>query len=253
MCGIAGYFGQGDRGILERMTNMLTHRGPDDVGFYVCSKYEKYENTKSGSVGFGFRRLSIIDLSPLGHQPTESSDGNIVVIFNGEIYNFRELRQELEKKGYSFKSKSDTEIIIYCYAEYGTDCFKKINGMFAIALYDKKNQRVILARDRLGKKPLYWSLYSNTLIFGSELKALMEHPLFKKEIDPASLNKYLAYDYIPTPHTIFKDVYKLEPGHFLVYEKETVVKTCFWDIRFDADPVARAFGERGSLPDILRE
>lgn len=223
MCGIAGYFGQGDRGILERMTNTLTHRGPDDVGFYI-----------NGQLGFGFRRLSIIDLSPLGHQPMENSDGNIVVIFNGEIYNFVELRQELEKKGYRFKSKSDTEVIIYAYAEYGTECFSKMNGMFAIALYDKKNQRVILARDRLGKKPLYWSKRGDTLMFGSELKALMAHPLFEKDIDRASLNKYFAFDYIPTPHTIFKEVYKLEPGHYLTYEKGNVMKTCFWDMKFTA-------------------
>lgn len=224
MCGIAGYFGQGDRGILERMTNTLTHRGPDDAGFFI-----------DGTIGFGFRRLSIIDLSPSGHQPMESSDGNIVVIFNGEIYNFVELRTELEKKGYRFKSKSDTEVIIYAYSEYGTKCFEKLNGMFAIALYDKKNQRVILARDRLGKKPLYWALYNDTLIFGSELKALMAHPLFKKGIEPASLQKYLAYDYIPTPHTIFKEVYKLEPGHYLTYEKGNIAKTCFWDVKFTTD------------------
>lgn len=236
MCGIAGYFGQGDRGILERMTTTLTHRGPDDVGFYI-----------DGQLGFGFRRLSIIDLSPLGHQPMESNDGNIVVIFNGEIYNFRELRDELEKRGHRFKSKSDTEVIIYAYAEYGTRCFEKLNGMFAIALYDKKQQRVILARDRLGKKPLYWSRRGDTLMFGSELKALVAHPLFKKEVDTASLNKYLAYDYIPTPHTIFRGVYKLEPGHYLIYEKGSVAKTCFWDVQFTTDFAG------ADIADILKE
>lgn len=237
MCGIAGYFGQGDRGILERMTNTLTHRGPDDVGFFV-----------DGELGFGFRRLSIIDPSPLGHQPMESSDGSIVIIFNGEIYNFLELRQELEKKGYQFKSKSDTEVIIYAYAEYGTECFKKLNGMFAIALYDKKNQRVVFARDRLGKKPLYWALFDNALIFGSELKALMQHPLFRKDIDPASLNKYFTFDYIPTPHTVFKNVYKLEPGYYLAYEAGKIEKECFWDVEFNTTDLVDT-----DFTDILKE
>lgn len=203
------------------MTNSMTHRGPDDAGFFV-----------DGDVGLGHRRLSIIDLSPLGHQPMVSADGNIMIVFNGEIYNFRDVRRELEQKGYSFRSESDTEVIIAAYAAYGTACFKKLNGMFAIGLYDKRHHRLVLARDRMGKKPLYWSIMGGTLLFGSELKALMEHPAFKKEIDPLSFQKYLAFDYIPTPHTIFKNVYKLEPGHCLAYENGQIQKEKFWDIEF---------------------
>lgn len=239
MCGIAGYKGRGDSGVLEKMTNSMTHRGPDDLGFFV-----------QGDVGFGHRRLSIIDLSPTGHQPMVSPDGNIAIVFNGEIYNFQTLRRELEHKGYAFKSGSDTEVIICAYAEYGTACFEKLNGMFAIGLYDKTRNRLVLVRDRLGKKPLYWTAISDTAIgdiflFGSELKALMAHPAFKKEIDLASLQKYLAYDYIPTPHTIFKNTYKLEAGYFLVYENGSVTKQAFWDIHFG--------DRRGSKKEILAE
>ncbi len=234
MCGIAGYVGKGGRDTLQKMTDAMIHRGPDDSGFFV-----------QGNVGFGHRRLSIIDLSPLGHQPMLSPDGNIVIVFNGEIYNFQTIRHELEQKGYSFKSGSDTEVIIAAYTEYGTGCFEKFNGMFAIGLYDKPKDRLVLARDRLGKKPLYWSLMDNTFLFGSELKSLMRHPSFQKEIDPVSLQKYFAYDYVPTPHTIFKQTYKLEPGHYLVYEHGEVKKETFWDIHF---------GERkGNKKAILTE
>lgn len=221
MCGIAGYVGQGSREVLERMTNALSHRGPDDAGFFVDRQW-----------GLGHRRLSILDLSPSGHQPMLSPDGNVVIVFNGEIYNFQQLKNELLEKGHTFRGSSDTEVILALYAEHGLDCFRKMNGMFAIGLFDKKRERLILARDRLGKKPLYWTHAKGTLVFGSELKALLTHELVQKEIDLLSLNKYLAYDYVPTPHTILKGVFKLEPGSYLVYEKSQVQKTNFWDITF---------------------
>lgn len=269
MCGIAGYFGQGDREILEKMNNSMTHRGPDDAGFFICSQANNPPSSagvqsrsvsggllvggRGGSVGLGHRRLAIIDLSPLGHQPMLSQDGNIVIVFNGEIYNFQTLRHELEQKSYSFRGGSDTEVILAAYVEYGTKCFEKLNGMFAIALYDKRRSCLILARDRVGKKPLYWSLADGTFLFGSELKALMAHPAFKKEIDPLSFNKYLAFDYVPTPHTIFKNVSKLEPGHFLVYENGQVKKEQFWDITFSSDQRGLELGRSGSEMEILKE
>ncbi len=221
MCGIAGYFGQGDQEILEKMTKTLRHRGPDDEGFYLADK-----------VGLGHRRLAIIDLSSAGHQPMSNEQKNIWLVFNGEIYNFRELRQELISQGYKFKSNSDTEVIINLYATEGVEAFKKLNGMFALALYDAHQDKLILARDRLGKKPLYWGIFGATLIFGSELKALLEHPVCRREIDLESLNKYLLYEYVPTPRSIFKSVYKLEPGHYLSYDGQTVNKQKFWDITF---------------------
>lgn len=221
MCGIAGYYGVGDRKILERMNQTLNHRGPDDEGFFADEK-----------CGLGHRRLSIIDLSAGGHQPMSNEDQSIWIVFNGEIYNFKELRAELESKGYKFKSNSDTEVIIYLYEEMGERLFTKLNGMFAIALYDKNKQKIILARDRMGKKPLYWGIFNNTLIFGSELKALLKHPLAKPELDLGSLNKYLIYEYVPTPDSIFKNIHKLEPGYYLEHDGREIKKQKFWDINF---------------------
>lgn len=220
MCGISGYYGQGDKKILERMSQSLRHRGPDDEGFYIDNNF-----------GLGHRRLSIIDLRS-GGQPMFSEDKKIVIVFNGEIYNFKELRVGLESRGYKFKTNSDTEVILQVYKEYGSRCFEYFNGMFAIALYDAKNKKIILARDRMGKKPLYWGIFNKTLIFGSELKVLLEHPLGKAELDLCSLNKYLIYEYVPTPNSIFKGIHKLEPGHYLEYDGREVKKKKFWDIEF---------------------
>ena len=222
MCGIAGYFGSGNQEILAKMTNALRHRGPDDEGFYL-----------DGPIGLGHRRLAIIDLSPAGHQPMTNDSQDIWLVFNGEIYNFQELRLELVNQGYKFRGNSDTEVIINLYAAIGVEAFKKLNGMFAIALYDARQDKLILARDRLGKKPLYWGIFGTTLIFGSELKALLQHPDCRREINLESLNKYLLYEYVPTPHSIFKGIYKLEPGHYLSYDGRKVVKTKFWDISFE--------------------
>src|SRR3989344_181397 len=226
MCGIAGYFGAGNRETLECMGNTLHHRGPDDDGFYVDEK-----------VGLAHRRLSIIDLSPAGKQPVVNEAGNVQVVFNGEIYNFKELRAGL-KNSHTFRGNSDTELIVHLYEEIGLEVFSHLEGMFAIAIYDKKRGELILARDRMGKKPLYWRAGSGTLIFGSELKALMQHPSFKKEIDIASLEKYLQYEYVPTPHTIFKDTYKLEPGHYLRFSGDGAVKVKFWDIKFNEQKIS---------------
>ena len=222
MCGIAGYFGSGNQEILAKMTNALRHRGPDDEGFYL-----------DGPIGLGHRRLAIIDLSPAGHQPMTNDSQDIWLVFNGEIYNFQELRLELVNQGYKFRGNSDTEVIINLYAAIGVEAFKRLNGMFAIALYDARQDKLILARDRLGKKPLYWGIFGTTLIFGSELKALLQHPDCRREINLESLNKYLLYEYVPTPHSIFKGIYKLEPGHYLSYDGRKVVKTKFWDIIFE--------------------
>jgi len=221
MCGIAGYFGQGNREVLEKMTNTLRHRGPDDVGFWA-----------QGQVGLGHRRLSIIDLSAAGHQPMSDASGEIQLIFNGEIYNFQKLREELIAQGHKFSSQSDTEVIIQLYLAVGTEVFKKINGMFALALYDARQGTLLLARDCLGKKPLYWGIFNNTLLFGSEPKAMLAHPACQRELDLTSLNKYLLYEYVPTPHSIWRGIHKLEPGHYLQYDGRASVKHKFWDITF---------------------
>ena len=224
MCGIAGYFGHGDERALKNMGNQLRHRGPDDEGFYL-----------KGNVGLAHRRLSIIDLSQKAHQPMSNEDDTVWLTFNGEIYNFRELRTKLSV-AHLFKSSTDTEVIIHLYEELGTKVFSEIDGMFALALYDAKTEKIILARDRLGKKPLYWGVFDRTLIFGSELKAILAHPLSKNSLDLKSLNKYLQYEYVPTPHTIFKNIFKLEPGHFLTYNGAGQLrKEKFWSVSFNQE------------------
>ncbi len=221
MCGIAGFVGSGNQEILEKMTNILRHRGPDDVGFFI-----------EGNVGFGHRRLSIIDLQT-GRQPIFSEDKSVAVIFNGEIYNFLELKKELETKGHRFSTNTDTEVIVHLYEEVGEKVFERLNGMFAIALYDKKSNKLLLARDRLGEKPLHYALFNDTFIFGSEIKTILQHPAAKREIDFFSLNKYLVYEYVPCPATIFKNIYKLPAGQYLVFQKGKIEIKTYWDISFN--------------------
>lgn len=220
MCGITGYWGRGNEAILNAMIDTLSHRGPDDKGVYV-----------KDDVGLAQRRLSIIDTSSAGHQPMSNEDGTIQLVFNGEIYNFLELKKDLSRN-HIFKSSTDTEVIIHLYEEIGEKVFEKIHGMFAIALYDLRKNKLILARDRMGKKPLYWGIHNKTFMFGSELKSLMAHPQFTKEIDIESVNKYLVYEYVPTPHSIFRNTYKLEPGTYLVWDRKNIQKNQFWKPTF---------------------
>jgi len=233
MCGIAGFVGKGTKDTIEQMTTTLLHRGPDDQGFFVQK-----------NVGFGHTRLSIIDVNPTGHQPMFTSDKKMAIIFNGEIYNFPELKRELQqKKIYNFHGTSDTEVILALYQAYGEKVFEMLNGMFAIALFDFRRGTLLLARDRLGKKPLYYAVIDGTMLFASELKALKKHPLFNAELDLSSLNKYLQYEYVPTPHTIFKNVYKLEPATYLTWHKGELKKNEIWRMKFDDIPT--------TLPDAI--
>jgi asparagine synthase (glutamine-hydrolysing) len=226
MCGIAGfvdYKKSSGTDLLRSMTDALLHRGPDDGG------HEVYE-TSQASIGFGQRRLSILDLSPLGHQPMHF--GDLIVNFNGEIYNFKEIRQELVEKGYSFTSWSDTEVILKGWHCWGPDVIQKFIGMFAFALYDKQKEQVILIRDRAGIKPLYYYQGQDILLFGSELKALFPHPAFEKKIDVNSLALFLQFSYIPAPHSIFVNTYKLLPGHILTIDLRTRGQELsqYWDV-----------------------
>ncbi|MGZ8545695.1 MAG: asparagine synthase (glutamine-hydrolyzing), partial [Flavisolibacter sp.] len=226
MCGIAGFIDfnkNTTREVLIQMTESMHHRGPDDGGFEI------YESPNA-TIGFGQRRLSILDLSPLGHQPMHHEQ--LIVDFNGEIYNFKEVRKELEAAGYSFYSESDTEVILKGYQQWGIDVVHRFIGMFAIAIYDQQAQKVTFIRDRAGVKPLYYFWNNNLLIFGSELKAFYKHPAFEKNIDTNALALYLQFSYIPAPHTIFKNTFKLLPGHFLVIDlknKEQELKK-YWDV-----------------------
>lgn len=227
MCGLTGIFhfknsAQVDEAALARMRDTLAHRGPDDSGVYI---------SKNQKLGFGFRRLSIIDLSPAGHQPMTStcSDGTLWVMLNGEIYNFGELRHELEKKGHPFRSKSDTETILHSYEEKGLEAVQDLNGMFAIALWDEKKQRLWLVRDRLGIKPLYYTVQNGMLIFGSEIKAILAHPAVKKKLNEEALFHYLTFGCCPAPMTLFEGIKKLPAGWYLTVDKNGIKETQYWD------------------------
>ena len=214
MCGICGQVIHSqavqtvDSVGLEQMANAIAHRGPDEAGFYVDPERK---------AGLGFRRLRIIDLVT-GSQPLCNEDKSVWVVFNGEIYNFQDLRKNLESQGHVFKTQTDTETIVHAYEEFGKDFVDHLRGMFAIGLWDNINQRLILARDRLGKKPLYYYRGSQEVIFGSELKALLQLPQTPREVSQEALSYYLTYGYIPAPLSILENVYKLPPAHILVYE-----------------------------------
>jgi asparagine synthase (glutamine-hydrolysing) len=235
MCGIAGIIETDrpvDREALRNMACALRHRGPDDEEFYVA------EGQGSGaSVGLGFRRLAIIDLGG-GRQPMCNEDGSLWLVCNGELYNYQELRRELEAKGHKFRTHCDVETLLHLYEERGVDCVTAVNGMFAAAIWDAKAQTLFLARDRLGKKPLYYRTTPKQLLFGSEVKALLQHPACPRELDHRSLSKYLAYEYVPSPHCIFKGINKLPAGHSLTWKcGETRIRR-YWDLRFP-EPIRR--------------
>lgn len=225
MCGIAG-FSQfhnsfGDQATLKTMGEAIYHRGPDAGREYL-----------EPHIGLSHRRLAIIDLSEAGVQPMHSHDNDYVIAFNGEIYNFLALREELEAKGYPFKTHTDTEVILALYHYEGVELLKKINGMFAFALWDKKQESLFIARDRIGKKPLYYYQKDNDIIFASELKALMTLPDIPREVRLDAVYDFFAYQYIPDPKTIYQDIYKLEPGHYLTINKDGIKKAQYWDISF---------------------
>jgi len=223
MCGIAGIIGAADDyGIdpdtIRLMCQTLVHRGPDDEGLFV----------KNGA-GLGMRRLSIIDLAG-GHQPVFNEDGTIAVVFNGEIYNFRELRRELEDQGHHFRTQSDTEVIVHLYEDLGTSCVQKLRGMFAFALFDWPRRRLLLARDRLGKKPLHYAYSGGRLFFGSEIKAILTTAPELAAIDTQSLLQYFYFGYIPDPATAFSAIHKLPPGHLLEFERGEIRIRQYWDL-----------------------
>jgi asparagine synthase (glutamine-hydrolysing) len=227
MCGICGVVGRGpvDREALGRMMDTLRHRGPDDDGSYVA---EREDGT---AVALGFRRLSIIDLES-GNQPIANEDGSVRIVLNGEIYNFRELRAELDARGHRFATHGDAEVVVHLYEDQGARCVENLNGMFAFALWDERERRLLLARDRFGKKPLYYADVGGLLLFGSELKALLEHPACPHELDLGSLSRYLALEYVPTPHSIFAGVRKLPGGHVLHWHEGRIAVERYWDLEF---------------------
>lgn len=237
MCGICGRINFNPNGspmpddLIHRMCQTIIHRGPDSEGIFN-SQYQ-ISNPKS-QIGLGIRRLAIIDLTT-GDQPIHNEDKSIWLVLNGEIYNFQELRDGLLKKGHSFYTKTDTEVIVHLYEEYGVECVKHLRGMFALALWDNNKGQLFLARDRLGKKPLYYAQANKYLIFGSEMKSIMANPEVKKEIDLNALDYYLAYYYIPAPLSIFKGIRKLPPASYLVCDSNGNTKIeRYWQIDYRA-------------------
>ncbi|RLB83107.1 MAG: asparagine synthase (glutamine-hydrolyzing) [Deltaproteobacteria bacterium] len=237
MCGICGHINpEGkpiDPEILLSMRETMRHRGPDDDGLYI----KQGSTSKRGggvSVGLGHRRLSIIDLSRAGRQPMCNSDGKIWIVYNGEVYNFEDLRRELIARGYRFKSRTDTEIVLYAYQEFSTEFLSRLRGMFAFAIWDEEKNRLFLARDRLGQKPLFYSLGKDgSLSFASSLCALLADTSVPRDIDHTAIDLYLTYQYVPAPLTAFKAIKKLPPAHFLVWEKGNLLVKRYWALDYN--------------------
>jgi asparagine synthase (glutamine-hydrolysing) len=228
MCGFVGFKSNRDFQFLKEFlpdaVASLTHRGPDDSGLFFDERC---------GVGLGHRRLSVIDLSKAGQQPMASDDGSVHIVYNGEVYNFREIRVTLEAQGHVFRSETDTEVILKAYRQWGIECLKKFVGMFSLAIWDSSKRQLYLARDRLGIKPLFYYFRDGNLLFASELfaselKALMALNTFNKDIDPDSIPLFLHYQYVPAPKTIFKHTHKLLPGNYLKYDGQELSNHTYW-------------------------
>jgi len=231
MCGITGIFNVNGSPVsintLKKMTDIIKHRGPDGEGFWINS-----------FVGFGHRRLAIIDLSPLGHQPMQTEDGNYFITYNGEVYNFQNLRMELESKGYKFKSKTDSEVVLKSYQEWGKSAVHKFNGMFSFAIWDKEKNELFIARDRYGIKPLYYYYKNGTFLFGSEIKAILQHPMVSVNVSIPALNEYFSFQNIFSDLTLFKDIHLLPAAHTLslrLGEQNSFKIEKYWDYNFVED------------------
>jgi asparagine synthase (glutamine-hydrolysing) len=249
MCGIAGFIVKDKNApmaereaLLDAMCRVIKHRGPDDQGMFVKNR-----------AAIGMRRLSIIDLAG-GHQPIFNEDGAIAIVFNGEIYNFQELKKELESRGHRFQTNSDTETIVHAYEEFGEDCPNHLRGMFAFAIWDEKEEKLFVARDRVGKKPLYFTrTKSGALLFGSELKSLMLHPEFEREINNEALDAYLTFGYVPDPLCIFRNVEKLAPGHFLIFQNDKTITKQYWDFRYEISETRKEEDYLDELRSLIDE
>src|ERR1041385_1087152 len=237
MCGITGFvdhastlrLADDERAqTLERMCHVIRHRGPDDQGTLLTR-----------GAALGMRRLSIIDLAG-GKQPICNEDGNVTIVFNGEIYNYRDLQKNLESMGHCFRTNSDTETIVHAYEAFGPSCVNHLRGMFAFAIWDKSEQRMFIARDRVGKKPLYFSITSDgTFVFGSELKTLLEFPGVQRKINSQALDAYFSLGYVPDPLTIFENIEKLPPGHHLTFSHGRLNVERYWDFEYDTSGSGR--------------
>ena len=237
MCGFTGFTNHIDNSnaVLQEMLNRIKHRGPDAEGTYIDE-----------DIALGHRRLSIIDVSDAGTQPLYSADGNLALLFNGEIYNYKTIRQTLIEKGYKFATQTDSEVLIYGYQEYGTALLQKLRGMFSFVIWNKKEKTLFGARDFFGIKPLYYAQMGETFLFGSEIKSFLPHPHFKKVLNTAALENYLTFQYSPCTETFFKGVYKLPPAHYFIYKNGKLDIQQYWEIEFHAD-------EKPSLDDWVNQ
>ena len=226
MCGIVGFTNTADNAdkIIEDMMDRIRHRGPDASGKYV-----------DGDIALGHRRLSIIDVSASGDQPIYNEDSSLVIVFNGEIYNYKDIREELVRAGHIFSTNTDTEVLIHGYEEYGTKLLNKLRGMFSFVIWDKNKKELFGARDFFGIKPMYYARMGNTFMFGSEIKSFLAHPDFNKELNTSVLESYLTFQYSPTYETFFKNVYKLPPAHYFLYSNGNFEMKRYWDVNFEAD------------------
>lgn len=220
MCGICG-FNWNDEELIKKMVQKIHHRGPDANGIKTFPEFS-----------IGNARLSILDLSARGNQPMSGSDGKRWIVYNGEVYNFPQIKEELQAKGYSFNSHTDTEVVLKSYEEYGTECLKKFNGMFSFAIWDEEKKELFLARDRIGIKPLYYYLKDGKFIFGSEIKSILEAGCVQKEVNLQSMYYYLGYEFVPAPETMFKNIYKLRQGHYAIFKNGDLKITKYWDLEF---------------------
>lgn len=264
MCGICGEINFNNKSVkaetIQRMCKVLVHRGPDDEGmvllrgdklFEVKRPFPTHLDESSFEVGLGHRRLAIIDLSEAAHQPMCNEDGRIWIVFNGEIYNFQETREKLEKKGHSFKSKSDTEVILHAYEEWGVECLNRFRGMYAFAIWDSKLQRLFMARDRLGKKPLIYHCQNGHFTFASEIKALLQIPNIEKKVNDIAIHHYLTYQYVPSPDTIFEGIKKLPPAHYLLCDRNGSLKVeRYWKLNFNEN--FQPYSDAKELEDRIR-
>lgn len=247
MCGIVGKYNfytmePVSTELLKTMCDTVSYRGPDDSGVYT-----------DGHIGLGHRRLSILDLSELGHQPMASKDKSIWITYNGEVYNYKLLKKDLMVKGYTFESHCDTEVIIYLYQEYGEDCLKYLRGMFAFAIWDTNKHILFLARDRIGKKPLFYYFDGKTFLFASEIKSILKDQSLKREINFDAFYDYFKYLYVPDPKTIYKNIHKLEPGHYMICTKDGIRKKEYWDISFSKQSNLNEIDIADELLNILDE
>jgi asparagine synthase (glutamine-hydrolysing) len=264
MCGICGEI-DFQRGVkteaIKRMCDVLAHRGPDDEGMVSIrdnkilelKRRDKLLLRETGfEIGLGHRRLSIIDLSEAAHQPMCNEDGTIWIVYNGEIYNFQEIREGLSKKGHFFKSRSDTEVILHAYEEWGVECLNRFRGMFAFAIWDSKLKRLFMARDRLGKKPLVYFNKNGRFVFASEIKAILQVPDIEKKVNISALHSYLTYQYVPSPDTMFEGIKKLPPAHYLLYDSSGNIKIeRYWKLNFT--PNRESSADLSELCTLIRK